>query len=92
MANNRMLLICNVCVPPGTEWPKYSDPALLHIAKWYPCDAYYSPGSDKLGAAIVDFLELHKHAEIHPACEENPVRLEYEIWVRDMPAIKKWEG
>lgn len=31
------------------------------------------------------------HPEIHPAGEENPIRLEYEVWVRDMPAIKKWE-
>lgn len=89
MANNRMLLICNVCVPPGTqEWPRYDDPALLHIAKWYPVGAYYNvPAAER----IEQFLELHQHLEIDPAGLENPVRLEYEVWVRDMPAIKKWK-
>jgi hypothetical protein len=91
MANNRMLLVCNICVPPNTEWPRYGDPALLHIAKWYPTTPWYSSHPDSLGERVEKFLELHMHPEIHPAGEENPIRLEYETWVRDMPAIKKWE-
>lgn len=91
MANNRMLLICNHCVPTGTGLPRYGSPAMLHIAKWYPVGAYYSPHAESLGQRIEDFLELHKHLEIEPAGLENPVRLEYETWIIDMPAIKKWE-
>lgn len=92
MANNRMVLVCNICVPPGTQkWPHYDSPALLHIAKWYPGSAWYSMHPESLGERVEAFLELHKHIEIEPATVENPVRLEYEIWTIDMPAIKKWE-
>jgi hypothetical protein len=93
MANNRMYLVCNVCLPPGTrEWPQPGDPALLHIAKWYPASPWYSQHPESLGDRVEKFFEDHMHPEIHLAGEENPVRLEYETWVRDMPAIKKWEA
>lgn len=38
MANNRMVLICNTCVPLGSDWPAFGSTALLHIAKWYPAE------------------------------------------------------
>lgn len=90
MANNRMLLICNVCMPPDTEW-SYNNPALLHIAKWYPDAPWYPSPQNTLGDRLANFLELHAHPNERGGTEENPIRLEYETWVRDMPAIKKWE-
>jgi len=95
MANNRMLLFCNICHPPETtksdNWPSYDDPGILHILKWYPATPWYSPHTESLGERIERFTEQHMHPEVEPAGVENPVRLEYETWVIDMPAIKKWE-
>lgn len=100
MANNRMYLICNHCLPPGAkEWPRpsgrsypeaYSDPALA-ILKWYPCAPWYSMHPESLGERIEKFMEAHMHTELGEVGLENPVRMEYATWVIDMPAIKKRE-
>jgi hypothetical protein len=80
MANNRMILLCNVCVPEGKEW-KYSDKGVLSIAKWHP-QCSYAPIISK--EVIDNFLEKHSHPEVPSeyytagAGQNNPVRLEYE--------------
>jgi hypothetical protein len=94
MANNRMVLVCNKCNPTD-DWVYGDD--VCHIGKWYPIGDYVSKPNEVLGQLINEFLERHAHTEdvennipdaiIH---NENPIRLTYESWVRDMPAIKKW--
>lgn len=79
MANNRMVLICNVCVPPKKEW-KYGDKGVLPISKWYPGSSYSQVNCENINF----FLEEHNHPELasenysEGAGQENPVRLEYE--------------
>ncbi len=90
MANNRMLLICNVCIPKRGDW-QYHQKGTLIIAKWYPGGmgeegaAYYrNDDGEGMGKEFLDFLEEHKHGEVASkdytkgAGQENPVRLEYE--------------
>ena len=85
MANNRMVLICNVCNP--SDW-KYHDKGVLAIAKWYPAGGFIA-GDDGAyynidGESIQKFLDEHQHKEVaseHYTAgtgQENPVRLEYE--------------
>lgn len=100
MANNRMLLICNVCIPKKGDW-QYHQKGTLVIAKWYPAGgfiggdsgAYYSNSPEKLGQNILEFLDRHQHKEVasehysEGAGQENPVRLEYES--EGLPKIKE---
>lgn len=37
MANNRMILLCNVCQPSDGGWT-YGQKGVLALAKWYPAD------------------------------------------------------
>lgn len=87
MANNRMLLLCNVCKPKD-EW-SYSDrekEGVLYLGKWYPPGAYYTNKQflEEWGKCFFDFLEQHQHLEVASkyykagAGQENPVRLVYE--------------
>lgn len=90
MANNRMIIVCNHCYPTD-EW-KYDDD-ICYIAKWYPVGAYYTNDVGHAGKAFYAYLERHAHTEEFDGWyehQENPVRLTYETWLRDMPAIKKW--
>lgn len=85
MANNRMVLICNVCVPKRGEW-QYHQKGVMPIAKWYPGGdgAYYRNNVDSMGKEFAEFLIEHAHTEIPSehylvgAGQENPVRIEYE--------------
>jgi hypothetical protein len=92
MANNRMVLVCNVCHPNKGDW-QYDQKGVLAIAKWYPAGgfiagddgAYYrNDGGKGLGKEFVEFLSEHQHQEVasehysQGAGQENPVRLEYE--------------
>lgn len=83
MANNRMMLVCNVCIPPGTNWVYQDalDGKVLHMGKWYPGGAYYNAPEK---AWLDEFYENHSHPELasddysRGAGQDNPVRLEYE--------------
>lgn len=84
MANNRMILVCNVCHPKKGDW-KYGDKGILVIAKWYPEGPYYrNDNGETMGIDFLKFLEEHNHPEIESefysvgAGQENPIRLEYE--------------
>ena len=90
MANNRMLLICNVCHPKKGEW-QYHDKGTLVLAKWYPGGSedegapyYRNDNGELMGTEFLEFLEDHKHGEVASehytkgAGQENPVRIEYE--------------
>lgn len=84
----------------------YDRDKILFMTKWYPIGAYYT-ATDDLQKRIEQYLEVHAHTtDISDISDtwvddpayaaameqnENPVRLTYETWVRDMPAIKKWE-
>lgn len=91
MANNRMYLVCNVCLPEGEKydyekWIKVS----FHLAKWYPGEIgeWYTnrashetiPGQG-MATALDEFFLTHAHSDKYPGGVENPVRLDYE-----------WEG
>jgi hypothetical protein len=97
MANNRMVLVCNVCHPKKGEW-EYKEKGVLIIAKWYPGDngggAYYrNDDGEGLGDQFLEFLEEHEHYEVASkhylkgAGQENPVRIEYES--EGLPILKK---
>jgi hypothetical protein len=93
MANNRMVLVCNVCHPKKNKW-KYGDKGVLVIAKWYPGGAYYrNDDGTGMGNEFLKFLEEHNHPEFDSqfyskgSGQENPIRLEYES--ESLPIIKK---
>lgn len=95
MANNRMIIACNKCCPTDDfTYEDFQDGRAMYMAKWYPVGQYYCAGAEALyGEAFYKYLEIHAHSpeEDGQPHQENPVRLTYETWVRDMPAIKKWE-
>lgn len=80
MANNRMILLCNVCQPDDTKW-RYHEKGVLVLSKWYP-ETTYAGVTDL--ESINTFLEEHDHPEVGSehysvgAGQENPVRLVYE--------------
>lgn len=84
MANNRMYLVCNVCLPEGEKydyekWQKVS----FHVAKWYPGavgEWYTNATSFNFAESMDKFFEAHAHPMQYPGGVENPVRLDYE-WV-----------
>jgi hypothetical protein len=84
MANNRMVLVCNVCKP--TEWDYVDRKGVLPIAKWYPGGGgeYYRNDFSTLGEEFKEFLIEHAHPELPSdhytagAGQPNPIRLEYE--------------
>lgn len=95
MANNRMILLCNVCQPEDEGW-KYHDKGVLTMAKWYPATGqedgfYYNIQGDN----IQQFLEEHQHLELPSehytagAGQDNPVRLVYES--KSLPLNKEVE-
>lgn len=93
MANNRMVLLCNVCQPSDKEW-QYHAKGVMALAKWYPVGAYYSNRTaEELGQDLLDFLEEHSHPELPSegytagAGQDNPVRLVYES--KSMPILKQ---
>jgi hypothetical protein len=78
MANNRMWLVCKICIPGEFievyEWghlSKENPQKAMPISKWYP----YSPHSATMcvGTDLQDFYDAHSHNG-----EEYPFRLEYE--------------
>ena len=92
MANNRMILLCNVCKPDDYNWG-YGEKGVLPIAKWYPAGdgiggddgSYYRNDNGRaFGKEFLKFLEEHQHREVASehykkgAGQENPVRLVYE--------------
>lgn len=90
MANNRMILLCNVCQPDNEKW-QYHSKGVLAIAKWYPGGedetgaAYYrNDNGEDMGKEFLQFLYDHRHGELASehytkgAGQENPVRLVYE--------------
>lgn len=107
MANNRMMLVCNKCYPTDEDikWePITYQTDVAYIGKWYPVGSYVSKDDAILGQTINEYLDKHSHeddiaptfsedpmVQAHFIHNENPVRLTYETWVKDMPAIKKWE-
>ena len=94
MANNRMVLVCNVCLPKANEWT-FNDEGLLPIAKWYPGGhgAYYRNDSSSMGKDFEEFAHKHAHQELASegysagAGQPNPFRLEYESV--DLPILTK---
>lgn len=95
MANNRMILLCNVCQPSDTAWA-YHEKGVLAITKWYPggkgeegAPYYSNRSSEQLGEALLTFLDEHKHGELPSqhhkkgAGQPNPIRLVYES--EDLP-------
>lgn len=82
MANNRMYLVCNVCLPEGTEydydkWVKVS----CHLAKWYPGEIgewYTNAQNFNFAEKLDKFFLDHAHNDKYPGGVENPVRLDYE--------------
>lgn len=101
MANNRMLLICNVCHPKKGDW-QYDDKGTLILAKWYPGggdiagdsgEYYRNDDGEHLAEEFLQFLEEHQHMEVASehytkgAGQENPVRIEYES--EGLPIIKE---
>jgi hypothetical protein len=52
MANNRMYLICNVCVPEGANWPSPHSGLIFHVAKWDPSGFVETPMLDLPAAPI----------------------------------------
>lgn len=94
MANNRMYLVCNVCLPEGEDydfekWTQVS----FHVAKWYPGEIgeWYTNqagNGDWVGALDKFFLD-HAHPDKYPGGVENPVRLEYEWIGTPTPPSKK---
>lgn len=94
MANNRMILVCNVCVPDDDF--TYRDNGVLAIAKWYPGSAYYYAGDLlKWAEVFFNFLIKHQHKELpsqnylEGATQDNPVRLVYESI--SLPVLHKEE-
>ncbi len=99
MANNRMVIVCNKCVP-DDNWVYGAD--VCYTGKWYPVGNYVYIPDEALGNSINTYLKRHAHTEDVPEPHsvnntahresliqnENPVRLTYETWVRDMPPIK----
>lgn len=71
MANNRMVLVCNVCAPVIGEW-QYGQGVAFSFAKWYPGDAYESLNT-QLQRMLNEFLAAHSHDGM-----EHPLRMEYE--------------
>jgi hypothetical protein len=96
-----MVIVCNKCIP-DDNWQYGAD--VCYVGKWYPIGSYRTMQHDILGKKINEYLDKHAHDEDIPepynvnnpdhtatlAQNENPVRLTYETWARDMPAIKKW--
>lgn len=86
MANNRMVLVCNVCQP--KDW-QYHTRGVLVVSKWYPGEDQWWIGERSL-ENVNKFLGEHNHAELASegylkgAGQPNPVRLEYEI---DQPPV-----
>lgn len=76
MANNRMFLVCNTCVPNKGEWG-INDPNIIMIGKWYPIGPYNYIQDEALGKRINDFMYDHTHADT--TSTEYPIRLEYEV-------------
>lgn len=85
MANNRMYLVCNVCLPEGkkynyNKWKKVS----FHVAKWYPSEIgeWYTNanGEGWYSEKLDEFFTAHAHSNKYPGGVENPVRLDYE-WI-----------
>src|SRR3990167_10137255 len=75
MANNRMVLVCNVCVPKPNDWDYDKKmKGTLAIAKWYPAGvgigegdgSYYTNFNDldDWGKRFFDFLTKHQHQEV----------------------------
>ena len=92
MANNRMYLVCNVCLPEGEEydfdkWKQVS----FHLAKWYPGDIgeWYTNRPATIGKALDEFLTAHAHPDKYPGGVENPVRLDYEWIGTPVKALKE---
>jgi hypothetical protein len=98
MANNRMMLVCNTCYPTdediyanhGKSWAEQR-PDFISVGKWYPVGSYRTHTDLELGNAINEYLDRHSHELDDPKLNENPVRLTYETWVIDQPAITAWK-
>lgn len=96
-----MMLVCNKCYPTDDDivWnPILNSVDVAYLGKWYPVGSYTTRPDEEIGRRVNEYLDKHAHGDhTTPADEldiihnENPVRLTYETWVRDMPAIKKWE-
>ena len=97
MANNQMMLVCNKCYPNDSDLKYPLDVA--YLGKQYPVGSYRTRDNEVVRQRVNEYLDKHAHSEdvIENPTEatlkqnENPVRLTYKTWVRDMPAIKKWE-
>lgn len=76
MANNRMALVCKICVPKEDDW-RWGDKGVMAIAKWYPGGPYYRNNNETMGKDFEEFLEEHYH---DGESGENPIRLEYESY------------
>ena len=91
MANNRMILICNVCRPIGSKAPLYGKPTksgslrrgkgIFVVSKWYPHMGWGRSGlSKELHARFSKKLDVwfdrHRHECI--GSDEYRFRLEYE--------------
>lgn len=91
MANNRMILMCNVCRPVGSKAPLYGKPTksgsfrrgkgVFVLAKWYPSGAWYV--NVFTNGEMVRFLKrlnnwLEKHRHEGEGSDEYRFRLEYE--------------
>ena len=93
MANNRMVLVCNVCNPVPNAWSYKDKKGVLIIAKWYPGGPYYRNNNDTMGQEFEYFLKEHNHDELPSkhykkgAGQENPIRLEYES--EGLPVLNK---
>lgn len=95
MANNRMVLVCNVCIPKADDW-NFNSKGILPITKWYPEAPYYKVSGDtEWVKRFEDFLEEHHHPEVPSehygigAGQENPIRIEYES--RGLPVLNNDE-
>lgn len=75
MANNRMVLLCNVCQPDDTKW-KFHEVGVQALAKWYPGEdgSYYGIVKESVDA----FLIAHQHQEVQAGGMEYPIRMVYE--------------
>lgn len=90
MANNRMVLVCNICQPPTEDWKYYFignevdlEKGVLPINKYFPCiDSGW--GFNPPGINIDrwnEFVNLHNHEEVDWDIMIGPThfRLDYEI-------------
>ncbi len=101
MANNRMVLVCNVCHPKKNDWDyDKNNKGIYVLAKWYPAGggiggddgAYYrNDNGEDLAKDFLEFLEKHQHKEVASqhytkgAGQPNPIRIEYES--EDLPIL-----